>query len=55
MFFSIKFIQLFIIFPIKADKGAMGLDLGTLTPVFVVIFNAIWGVTAAIWLRWTNK
>ena len=48
-------VQLFIIFPIKADKGAMGLDLGTLTPVFVVIFNAIWGVTAAIWLRWTNK
>ncbi len=48
-------VQLFIVFPMKANKGAMGLDLGTLTPVFVIIFNAIWGVTAAVWLRWANK
>jgi hypothetical protein len=48
-------VQLFIVFPMKANKGAMGLDLGTLTPVFVIIFNAVWGVTAAIWLRWANK
>ena len=25
--------------------------LGTLTPLFVLIFNAIWGLTAVIWLR----
>ncbi len=48
-------VQLFIVFPVKANKGTMGLDLGTLTPIFVIIFNAIWGVTAAIWLRWANK
>ncbi|MHC4791247.1 MAG: hypothetical protein ACYS8Y_07400 [Planctomycetota bacterium] len=48
-------VQLFIVFPLKANKGTMGLDLGTLTPVFVIIFNAIWGVTAAIWLRWAKK
>ncbi|MHC4424007.1 MAG: hypothetical protein ACYSWR_04995 [Planctomycetota bacterium] len=48
-------VQLFIVFPVKANKGIMGLDLGTLTPVFVIIYNAIWGVTAAIWLRWANK
>ena len=48
-------VQLFIVFPVKANKGVMGLDLGTLTPIFVIIFNAIWGVTAAIWLRWAKK
>lgn len=48
-------VQLFIIFPLKANKGMLGLDLGTFTPVFVILFNAIWGITAAIWLRWTDK
>ena len=36
-------------------KGLMGLDLGSLTPLAVIVFNAIWGLTAAIWLRWTNN
>jgi len=48
-------VQLFIVFPMKANKGAMGLDLGMLTPVFVIIFNAVWGVSAAIWLRWAKR
>jgi hypothetical protein len=48
-------VQLFIVFPMKASKGVMGVDLGLLTPLFVFIFNAIWGLTAAIWLRWVNK
>jgi hypothetical protein len=48
-------IQLFVVFPMKAKKGAMGLELGLLTPLLVVIFNAIWGWTAAIWLRWAGR
>jgi hypothetical protein len=44
-----------MVFPMKANKGAMGLELGMLTPLFVVVFNAIWGWTAAIWLRITGK
>ncbi len=48
-------VQLFVVFPIKANKGAMGLELGLLTPLLVVVFNAIWGWTAAIWLRWAGK
>lgn len=48
-------VQLFVVFPIKANKGAMGLELGMLTPLLVVVFNAIWGWTAAIWLRITDK
>ena len=48
-------VQLFVIFPLKANKGTMGLDLGLLTPLFVVVFNAIWGWSAAIWVRWTDR
>ena len=48
-------VQLFIVFPIKASKGVMGFDLGLLTPLLVFVFNAIWGIAAAIWLRWANK
>jgi hypothetical protein len=44
-------VQLFIVFPVKAHKGVLGLQLGYLTPLFVVFFNAVWGWTAAAWLR----
>ena len=42
-------VQLFVVFP-KADKGIMGLDLGNLTPLFVLVFNAVWGIVAGLWL-----
>lgn len=48
-------VQLLVVFPLKAGKGYMGLDLGTLTPLLVFIFNAIWGIATAIWLRWTSR
>ena len=48
-------VQLFVVFPLKAHKGIMGLDLGPLTPLFVIIFNAIWGLTAALWILWVHK
>lgn len=43
--------QLFVVFPYKAGKGMMGLDLGTMTPLFVLVFNAFWGVAAAFWMK----
>ena len=46
--------QLFLIFPYQLNKGMMGLDLGTLTPVFVLFLNAVWGVAAALWL-WASE
>ena len=57
LFFSLgpTIVQLFIVFPMKAGQGMMGLDLGLLTPLLVIVFNAIWGLTAAIWLKWTNQ
>lgn len=48
-------VQLFVIFPYELNKGMMGLDLGNLTPLFVLIFNAVWGVSAALWLRASEK
>ena len=48
-------VQLFVVFPMKANKGIMGLDLGLLTPLFVIVFNAMWGWTAAIWLKSAGK
>ena len=44
-------VQLLIVFPFKADKGWLGLDLGTLTPLFVLFFNAVWGLKTAYFLR----
>lgn len=48
-------VQLFVVFPYQANKGILGLDLGLLTPLFVFFFNAVWGITAAIWLRSVGK
>jgi len=47
--------QLCIIFPYKAHKGFMGVDLGLWTPLFVVAFNIVWGIVTALWLRWTGR
>jgi hypothetical protein len=40
-------VQLCVIFPFVANKGFFGLELGMLTPLLVVVFNAVWGVVAA--------
>ncbi|MEJ2253173.1 MAG: hypothetical protein P8Y75_02185 [Nitrospirota bacterium] len=43
--------MLFWVFPLKLGKGTAGLDLGALTPLFVILYNSIWGVVASYWLR----
>jgi len=48
-------VQLLVVFPYQAHKGLLGLDLGLLTPLFVFFFNAVWGITAAVWLRYVGK
>jgi hypothetical protein len=40
-------VQLLIVFPIKTDAGPLGLGLGAMTPVLVIVFNAVWGLVAA--------
>lgn len=56
LFFSLgpTMVQLFLVFPLMAHKGFMGLQLGYLTPVLVVFYNAIWGVGAGLWLKWAR-
>ena len=43
-------LQLFILFPHKAYKGYLGLELGGMTPVLMIVLNAVWGIAAAYWL-----
>jgi hypothetical protein len=48
-------VQLGYIYPNVLHKGMLGMKLGTLTPVLVILFNAIWGVAAALWLRLVDR
>ena len=47
-------VQLFVIFPYKAHKGIAGLELGLLTPLFVLFFNWVWGVTTALTIKYAR-
>lgn len=44
-------VQCLVVFPFKMDAGFLGLQLGVLTPVFVLIFNAVWGLVTAATLQ----
>ncbi|HBD10298.1 MAG TPA: hypothetical protein DCZ69_18765 [Syntrophobacteraceae bacterium] len=44
-------LQLFYVFPNLMGKGNMGLALGKFTPLFVIGYNAVWGLTAALWVH----
>lgn len=35
----------------QAGKGYLGLELGTLAPLFVLFYNLLWGLTTAAWLK----
>lgn len=48
-------VQLLVVFPLEPQKGAFGLELGLLTPLFVIFFNAVWGWSAALWVSWSQK
>lgn len=41
-------VQLLVIFPLKDHKGYLGVELGTLTPLFVIFFNMVWGVVTSL-------
>lgn len=48
-------VQLFIVFPLALEKGVAGISLGYLTPLLVLFFNGVWGLSAAIWLKWSRS
>lgn len=43
--------QLFVVYPHLSDHGIMGLDLGQLTPFFVLTYNLVWGFCTGIFCR----
>ncbi len=48
-------VQLFLVFPVQAHLGVLGLQLGMLTPLFVLFYNAVWGVAAGWWLNLVSR
>jgi hypothetical protein len=48
-------VQLFIVFPLVLHKGVGGIELGLLTPLLVLFFNAVWGLVTAAWLQWSRS
>lgn len=44
-------VQLFVVFPLKAHQGVLGLQLGALTPLFVLFYSIVWGIAAGWWLQ----
>lgn len=49
--------QLFYVFPNLTEHGPMGVGLGTLTPLFVLLYNFIWGLFTGIFaaLLWGRR
>lgn len=43
--------QWLYVFPELADAGRFGLQLGRLTPLLVVVANALWGLVAVYWVK----
>jgi len=48
-------VMFFGVLPYQAHKGFLGLDLGYLTPVLVLFYNAVWGLSAGWWLQQTTS
>ena len=48
-------VQLFYVFPFIMGKGMLGYALGKLTPLFVCLYNAVWGFCTALWIYSTKE
>lgn len=46
--------QLFVVSPYWQGRGMLGVELGALTPVVVLVANAVWGLTTSGWLKMTK-
>jgi len=43
--------QLLVVYPYHTAQGTLGMQLGTMTPLFVVCFNLVWGIAIGIFAR----
>ena len=48
-------VQIFIVFPLMAHLGVGGIQLGYLTPLLVLFYNAVWGIVTGVWLQWSRS
>ena len=46
--------QLFVLSPLIAHKGIAGIELGLLTPLFVLFFNWVWGIVTAFTIKFAK-
>jgi hypothetical protein len=52
--FAPALVKLLIVFPLKDNKGLLGLQLGYITPFLILFFNMVWGTAAATWLKFAE-
>lgn len=43
--------QLFVVFPTMTSYGWLGFGLGQMTPLFVLVYNMVWGFATGIFCR----
>lgn len=46
--------QILVIFPLKAGTALFNVDISTLTPLYVLLLNLIWGLVTAGFLYYTK-
>ncbi|BBO82619.1 hypothetical protein [Desulfosarcina ovata] len=47
-------VLLFFLYPFKMHKGMLGMNLGMWTPVLVLVYGWVWGVTTAATIRFSR-
>ncbi len=48
-------VTILFVLPFCDNQGFMGAKLGDLTPIFILSYNAIWGITSGLWLQVVEK
>lgn len=43
--------HLFVVFPYQTIHGTLGMELGLLTPLFILCFNLVWGFFTGVFAR----
>jgi hypothetical protein len=47
-------VQLFVVFPMVANKGIGGIELGMLTPIFVIFYNWVWAIVSIFAIKYAK-
>lgn len=47
-------ISLVVLMP-QMQRGLLGLRLGYATPLLILFFGLVWGITTALWLKWSRE